>query len=163
MTTDPNFQYHNVSATNACYLKYQNGVLLNPTARTNCRQWEYSSFCTDVLNGRSCILATATVDLPLCVPIGCTEADFPAITTSYLQLPTTSTVDCTLTVTASPVVAAVISTVAVILITGLVVYVMRPPRDVRESAKFAKAQRRMVTLSESGSSSNGGLAGSNSL
>jgi hypothetical protein len=144
MMSDPNFQYVNSSMVNACYFKYQNDMALDPSAIVSCDWWEYAEFCTIQIRGTSCILQTGFVNIPLCIPSLCTAEDLPFIVNEYFNGTAGHSIDCTQSSNVSPLLPAVISTVSVIAVTALLVFLLRPPRSVREAAKLSRAQKRMM-------------------
>ena len=159
MSADSVFLERNTSVVNMCYLKYQNGVLVNPGSSIDCSQWEFSDMCIYRFSGRVCLLRTGFADVPVCLPSPCGEADYQGIISTFFHS-SSATIFCPTKSLPSPVVPAVVSTVTVILLTALLVFAFRPPREVRETAKLSKAQKRLLNLSDSGAGTNVMVSGS---
>ena len=152
MRNDANFQYVNTTSLELCYIKYQNAVALHPNeTRTSsvveCEYHEYTEFCSKYVNGGTlCALNTGWLSFNLCLPSACTssESDKTGLVAQFYN-PTTSNITC-MTPPPSAVVPAVLSTVAVLAITVLLVFSFRPPSDVVESKKLEKSKTIMRAL-----------------
>jgi hypothetical protein len=153
MKADRNYQYWHNRSLAQCYVKYQNQVAIGVDEVVRCDNWEYDSFCVKFIQGRACLLNTGFVEISTCVPHSCPDSSIPEIISSYFNK-NTSSMDCSpRTSIQAPIVAAIVSTVSVLLITALAVYVLRPPQSVRESSKLSRARTELMSLSGTESNS----------
>ena len=147
MNADRNFQYWQQRVSTLCFIRYQNGLSGGSTGPAACQHWEYDSFCLDDLRGQPCTLQTGFVEIPTCVPYACPDSALSGIVGSYFN---SSTLDCSKVPSRTkPVIAAIVSTILVLTATAVLVFLIRPPRSVRESTRLAKTQAHLSSLSGS--------------
>ena len=152
MMNDVNYQHWRNQSEQFCYIRYQNRLAFGDSTPVSCEHWEYESFCSSTLSGRVCHLETGFVRISKCVPSSCPDESLPDLVGAYFN-PTTSILDCSVSISArTPVIAAIVSTVVILSITAFAVFLLRPPRAVRETAKLSRAQTHLLTISEGGSS-----------
>jgi hypothetical protein len=156
MREDPNFIYVNETSLKLCYVLYQNTVAVNPSGAVKdmvveCKHTEYTDFCnTYVPDGTTCLLETGWLSFNLCVPGSCADSDnLKGIVSRYYN-PTTSTINCS-QAPPSAVLPAVVTTIAVLLITVCLIFSFRPPADIVDGRKSEKAKRMMRALSSEAS------------
>ena len=153
MHNDTGLQHWSNQLLSLCYVKYQNNVLLAPSEIVTCGSWEFDSHCSLHLNGRNCRFRNSFVEIPACVPSECDDTMLTSLSHTYFP-GAGATLDCSIVPsTGAPIISAVISTVVVLSITALLVYVLRPPLAVREGMKLKKARTHLLSLSGSDSAS----------
>lgn len=153
MKNDTSLQHWSNQLHSLCYVKYQNNVLVNPDAIVKCKSWELDAHCVNYMNGRTCRYLNGFLEIAACVPYECDESELPSLTQSYFP-GTGASLDCSIQAsTGTPIISAVISTVVVLSISALAVFVLRPPLAVREGLKLKKARSHLLSLSGSDSAS----------
>jgi len=153
MTNDDNYQHWRHQSIQFCYLRYQNRLAIGESSPVLCDHWEYETFCSSHISGRVCRLDNGFVRIVTCVPSACSDDALSGIVSQYFNA-SGNYLDCTVSVSArTPVIAALVSTILILSITAFLVFILRPPRAVRDTAKLSRAHTHLVTISEDGSSS----------
>jgi hypothetical protein len=140
LSVDENFVYQNTTAARLCYVKYQNAVAVAgaPTS-VNCEFSEFTDSCQSVAGGSICTLRNSDwLEFNICLPPQCGSSDLEGLVSTYFNS-TASIIDCSRT-TPSPIVASIVATVSVAVVTVLLVLSLRPPRAIRQEAQLAKAK-----------------------
>jgi hypothetical protein len=151
---DTSLQHWSDQLLSLCYVKHQNNVLVDPDAIVTCESWEFDAHCVNYMNGRTCRYRNGFLEIAACVPYECDDSTLTSLSQSYFP-GTGASVDCsTQAPTGTPIISAVISTVVVLSISALAVFVLRPPLAVREGLKLKKARSHLLSLSGSDSASN---------